>query len=158
MFSGPLWVVLATLVVYSQATRTVENKKKELFNYVIDFDNATYNNDNSLKTVAAARPNSITNNTTAGLEQMIKLQVSQTHTKEKGMILSYINTIVSKVVKKITDFLSLYLSTDCESLDPKNRADNEVCLCRNSTVLYYINRTVCFIIKVNVTDISRGKL
>jgi len=157
MFSGPLWVVLATLVVYSQTVITVENKKKELFNYVIDFDNSTYNNDNSLKTVAAMRPNSIAN-TTAGLEQMIKLQVSQTHSKENGMILNYVNTIVSKVVKKITDFLSSYLSTDCESLDLKNRADNEVCLCRNSTVLYYINRTVCFIIKVNVTNISRGKL
>lgn len=156
MFSGPLCVVLATLVVYSQATRTVENKRRGLFNYVIDFDNSTYNNDNnSLKTVAMS-PNS-TANTTAGLEQMVKLQVSQTHSKEKGTISSYIGSIVSKVIKKITDFLSSYLSTDCESLDPKNRADNEVCLCRNSTILYYIKRNVCFMIKVNVTNITRGK-
>jgi len=156
MFSGPLWVVLATLVVYSQAVRTVENKKKELFNYVIDFENSTNSNGNPLKTVAAVRPNS-TANTTAGLEQMIRLQVSETHSKEQGMVLRYINTIVSKVVKKITDFLSSYLSTDCESSDLQNRADDEVCVCKNSTVLYYINRTLCYKIKVEMTNITRGK-
>jgi hypothetical protein len=151
MFSGPLWIVLATWVIFNQATRAVENKKKD-FNYVIQFDNET-NNDGSLKT-KSRHPDTVIVTNTSRLDETAKLKIRQTHPKEEqSKVSSYINSIIASLIKRITDFISSFLSTTCEQLGEK-RANDEVCLCKNSTVLYYITRNVCFLIKINVTNIA----
>ncbi|XP_025202950.1 uncharacterized protein LOC112600030 [Melanaphis sacchari] len=149
MFSSLFWVVLTTLVMFSLAAKIVENKKKD-FNYVINFDNDTTDNDNSLRAMPF-RPESKANATR--FDQTIKVKIHQKRHQEDVNITTYIDEVVSKLFKRITDFIGSFLSTNCETMS-EFRADDEVCLCKNTSVLYYLTRNVCFLIKVNVTSIE----
>jgi hypothetical protein len=75
MFSGSLWIALATYVIFNQAASTVENKNKD-FNYAIHLDNET-SNIASLKT-ASRHPDTTANVTRFGGTIKLKIHKKKT--------------------------------------------------------------------------------
>jgi len=127
-------VVLATLVLFNQAAK-IENIND--FNNIIHFEDST-----SLPSkIELFRPN--------GIEKMYEgnqqnNSISETNNK----------SILKQFTSGISGYLNSYFNSSCKTSDIIP-ADDIICLCKNSTVLYFFKKNNCFLVKVS--NISKKK-
>jgi len=129
MFLGPLWVVLTTLVLFNQAA-IIENQK-DIY-YIINFENST-------------TPSSKT-----------ELFRQGTLNENNGESETNANSILKQLTSGIYGYINSYFNSSCKTLNIIP-ADDEVCLCKNSTVLFFFKKNNCFLVRLNISNIRKKK-
>ncbi|XP_003245788.1 uncharacterized protein LOC100572895 [Acyrthosiphon pisum] len=134
MFLSSLMVVLATLVLFNQAAN-IEN--------IIDFSNIIHSEDltSPPSKIELFRPN--------GIEKTGEGNYGNNSTSKINN-----NSILKKFTSGISGYLNSYFNSSCETSNIIP-ADDEVCLCKNSTMLFFLKKKNCFWVKVS--NISKKK-
>lgn len=128
MFPSPLWVVLVTLVLFNRAAK-IENMDE--FNYIVHFKNST----TPSSKIELFHLNGTLNETVDEKDDE-KNSTSETNS----------NSILNNLASSISSYITPYFNSSCETPD-MIPADDEVCVCKNSTVLFFFKKNNCFLIK-----------
>jgi len=132
MFPSSLLVLLVTLVLFNRAAK-IENKN--YFNNITNFEDTTY----PTSKFALFRPN--------GIENIAKGNYENKSTSETNN-----NSVLKQFTSGITGYINAHFNSSCET-SGIIIADDEVCLCKNSTVLFFFKKNNCVLVKV--TNISK---
>jgi len=127
MFPSSLLVLLATMVLFNRAAK-IENMYD--FSNIIDFEDST----SPPSKIELFRPNGIEQ---IGIGNDENKSTSETNNK----------SILKRFTGGITGYLKSYLDSSCET-SGIILSDDEVCLCKNSTVLFFFKKNNCFLVKV----------
>jgi len=134
MFPSPLWVMLATLVLFNQVSK-IENTND--FNSIMHFEYST----NPPSKIELFRPNITLN------EKVDEGNYENNSTSETND-----NSIFKRFTSRISNYLKSYFISSCETSGNILYSDDEVCLCKNSTLLFFFKKNDCFKVKVKVSN------
>lgn len=130
MLPSPLWVILTTWVLFNQVAK-IENKND--FNSIILLENST----NPSSKIELFHSNRTLN------EKVDEGNYENNSTSETNN-----NSIFKRFTNMISNYLNSYFNSSCETSGIVF-SDDEVCLCKNSTLLFFFKKNNCFLVKVS---------